>query len=397
MKLFITIGDLDKNILYPIIGGIFKFILNIVLVKEDFSNHPLVTSIGSSLGMSLSFFLLLIYKCRTKSSNINKDKKSNNKKKQESPLQIKYEYNNLYKIIREDKFKYILISSIIDFVTTILIFKYCISIKINIWIFDILFISLFSYLILKKKIYKHHYLSIIIIIITGFSLDIILDNYNDFLNNIGENIINFVCEVLFSFGLVINRYTMEFKFCSVFEICFYQGIFGLILYILLLILSKYITFLNNFFDNFEGFETKHIFIFIIIVIFQFIYNLCIFNTLLNTSTCHILIIIVFGELSHYFINVFEDKDNSIIIVIALLFILFMILIFIEVIELNFFGLSKNTKKNITLRAKLDQQKSINDILNTEEDLDTVSCYDESRRNTIRSEIDRRGSINENIN
>ena len=274
----------------------------------------------------------------------------------------------------------------IDFITTILILKYCISIKINIWIFDILFISLFSYLILKKKIYKHHYISIIIIIITGVSLDIILGNYNDFYYNIGPNIINFVCEILFSLGLVINRYTMEFKFCSVYEICFYQGIIGFFLYVLLLILSKYIKFLNNFFDNFEGFKTKHIFIFIIIVIFQFIHNLCIFNTIINTSTCHILIIIVLGELSHYFINLFYGKDNSIIIIIALLFILFMILIFIEVIELNFFGLSKNTKKNITLRAKLDEKNCINndnDILDNDEDLDTESFFNESRRNTNR--------------
>ena len=238
MKLFITFGDLDKNILYPIIGGILKFILNVILVKEDFSNHPLVTSIGSSLGMTLSFFLLLIYKYRTKSNDINIDLKKDNTINQESILSIKYEYNDQYKIIREDKFKYIILSSIIDFIITILELKYCITIKINIWIFNILFISLFSYLILKKKFYKHHYISIIIIIITGFSLDIILDNYNDFLNNIKENIINFVCEVLFSFGLVINRYTMEFKFCSVYEICFYQGIIGLFLYVLLLILSK---------------------------------------------------------------------------------------------------------------------------------------------------------------
>ena len=31
----------------------------------------------------------------------------------------------------------------------------------------------------------------------------------------------------------------------------------------------------------------------------------------------------------------------------------MILVFIEIIELNFFGLSKMTKKNIELRARLD--------------------------------------------
>ena len=39
---------------------------------------------------------------------------------------------------------------------------------------------------------------------------------------------------------IINKYTMEAKFCSIFEICFYQGIIGLILYLILLVISKYI-------------------------------------------------------------------------------------------------------------------------------------------------------------
>ena len=41
--------------------------------------------------------------------------------------------------------------------------------------------------------------------------------------------------------------------------------------------------------------------------------------------------------------------NSIAVIICLIFILFMSLIFNEIIEFNFCGLSDNTKKNIMLR------------------------------------------------
>ena len=76
----IGIGQLDKYILFPFIGGIFKIIFYLTFeninnfdLSSEFIENPFILSIASSLGMSLSFFLLLIYKHKIKSIDIKKD------------------------------------------------------------------------------------------------------------------------------------------------------------------------------------------------------------------------------------------------------------------------------------------------------------------------------------
>ena len=69
----------------------------------------------------------------------------------------------------------------------------------------------------------------------------------------------------------------------------------------------------------------------------------------NTSPCHIFIIYVFGQLGYYV----DFSELTIIFIICVIFILFLSLIFTEIIEINCFGLSRNTKRNIRLRAHSD--------------------------------------------
>ena len=68
MKFLISIGNLDKNIFYPIIAGLFSIIYKYILTKDksNLKEYPLLLSLGSSIGMSLSFILLLIYKNENK-------------------------------------------------------------------------------------------------------------------------------------------------------------------------------------------------------------------------------------------------------------------------------------------------------------------------------------------
>ena len=222
------------------------------------------------------------------------------------------------------------------------------------WIFDILFISIFSYLIFKIKLYIHHYISIIIIISVGISLDIYLDHYifNDkdyFL----QMLFKFISEILLSLGFVIDKYTMEKKFCSPYEICFYHGFINLILSLILLSFSKQIG-LDNYDKFFNNPSFDKFYSFIIIMFIQFIFNIFIFIINKNTTPCHILILLIIGQFAPYIKALTTDIINSIILIIGLFFILFFVLIFNEIIEFNCFGLQKNTKKNIALRAKIDR-------------------------------------------
>ena len=120
MKL-ISIGQLDKNFLYPIVGGIFKFIIKLLLKIENLtilSNHSLILSIVSSLGMSLSFILLIFYK-KPKIDDIPKNEDGNGQKEHNNKHIIELEYIDQYEEIQYDKFKYILFTSIIDIIITI--------------------------------------------------------------------------------------------------------------------------------------------------------------------------------------------------------------------------------------------------------------------------------------
>ena len=67
--------------------------------------------------------------------------------------------------ISKGKGKYIVLTSVLMFCQGALLL-YTYQIKSNAWIWNIIMTSIFYYLIFKIKLYKHHYLSIILIILT---------------------------------------------------------------------------------------------------------------------------------------------------------------------------------------------------------------------------------------
>ena len=268
MRCCISIGQIDKNIIFPIIGGLANFISIFMISKTGLSKHPIILSIGSTFGMSLSLILFIIYRFKNKFLE-----------KKEEEISSKY--------------KFFLLTAFLDFIETILSNKYCKDVHINLWIFDILFICLFSTLIFKIKIYAHHFLSIIIIILTGIILDSIDGSYNNFLSRIIPILIKFSLEITMSFDIIITKYIMERFYCSSYEMCFYAGFFGFILYCILLIVSKYTNFLDDFFIKYNTFGIKDLIIFICFIITKLIFNLFMLITIKNTTSCHFLIILIF--------------------------------------------------------------------------------------------------------
>ena len=95
-------------------------------------------------------------------------------------------------------------------------------------------------------------------------------------------------------------------------------------------------------------------------------------------------------MAHYILELFKTNDISIsiriMVILGLIFIFFMILIFNEVLELRCFGWQKNTKKNISFRAK----KDINNDDGNEENLfsEENESFIESERQTVISEFDK---------
>ena len=82
------------------------------------------------------------------------------------------EYNDQFEAINYNKYKYLLLTSLIDIGQTIISFYFYYLIELKIWFCDILFLVLFSYFIFKIKLYFHHYICMILNIFTGLTLDI---------------------------------------------------------------------------------------------------------------------------------------------------------------------------------------------------------------------------------
>ena len=139
-----------------------------------------------------------------------------------SDISIKTSKLNIELIVDDDniierkkfaKFRFIFYSTIVDFSQTLLTTLFSLNNSFNLWNFDIIFFSLFSYLMLKTKFYRHQYVSMIIIIILGLILNITETFKYDTENTSGvfEITMIFISEICFSFRLSIVKYNIEKK------------------------------------------------------------------------------------------------------------------------------------------------------------------------------------------
>ena len=340
--MILRLGTINKNIFSIMIGGVFAFSARLLLAFElMIFQHPILINIFISAGKIFALIPFVILKIRVKKNKIsNENNGSINIKK--------FIHKTQMKELIKGKWIYILLSSLTSFIQSILLL-YTLEIKTNFWIVEIVFTSLFYYLILKVKLYKHHYLSIIIIVSTGIILDLVFKNLqNDLINSWLLFLLRLFREIVFSLREVIEKYAMEKKFCSVYEIFFYSGLINLILFGIFGILNYYYFSLDNFEEYFNKFNNREILISLGVTITQFGLYLCILFTNNNYTPCHVFIIYIFGQLAYYT----DFSTNSIIFIICLIFILFISLIFNEIIELNCFGLEKNTRQNIARRADM---------------------------------------------
>ena len=290
--------------------------------------HPLLLSIFFGVGGILSIFPLIILKLRTK--NI---------------IQNEQKFNHIKNDITKGKWKYIILSGI-SISSEVALFTYTLKVKTNLYIWNILSTSIFCKYFFKIKLYKHHYLSIIVIILAGIIADLISENLqSDITDNLLLFFIRIIREIIFSTHEIINKYLMEDKFCSVYELSLYSGVSIVIIMGIISIFEPYHK-LDNFQEYSDNFNISELFVIFGVIFSHFGYILSTLFTNKNNTPCHTFIIVVFGQL----VNNINFTENSIPIVICLIFILFISLIFNEIIEINCFGLSENTRRNIINRA-----------------------------------------------
>ena len=341
----------------------FRFcFLNRLLNQYDGTllfRNPILTNVYISISRFITVIPFIILKIRTKQVKGNYSKN-------------KYKYELLYNDSSKEKitgkFGYIILSAIIYLFNSIC-FVVSFQIQTNSWIWILLIASLFYYLIFKVKLYKHHYLSTILIILIGIIIDLALNNLqNEIVNEPLLLIMKYLKEIFFSFYNVIAKYVMERKYVSVYEFSFYVGLINLVLLGIFSILDHYFFKLFDYKEYFNNFNGIEFLVMLGVISTQLAINLTSLFTIKDNSPCHVFMMFVFGQLAYY-INL---KGYSLLVIIGLVFIFFLTLIFNEIIQINCWGLSHNTKKNIIERANRESLLIIDD-----ETIDSVDGNDQN--------------------
>ena len=315
--------------------------------------YQIMPEISSSFGSCLSFILLIIYNI------INKRKINKNNL---ALLKI----NNTNELNWKKKILLILLISIIAYSSIMLNFYIWINEgDENLFVLYFIFLTLFSNLLLKTKLYRHHYFSIIVIAIVDFVTyltdEVLIDNNETEFKYSYSLIILYI--IIYCLELVLYKYYMFIKYIQTYEILFFEGLFLSVFLIITLIILIMKTEYINFWEYYEYIDPKEIIIFSSLTLLKFIYNILQLIIIDYFSPFHIILTNLIPENIVYFLKTGYETRDLIAGIVILIIDISMILLYVEFIELNFLGLSKMTKRNIELRAKYDaMNNNINDII-----------------------------------
>ena len=347
-------------------------------------------------GFLVLYTFIKMRKTKDENALIEKNRESKRSKKKEK---ISYELIYNKTSVKNNKFIYLLLISLLEFVarSTDLLYLLIIGkIPIRIgqvnWLISIDIFSriIISRIILKTKIYRHHVLSIILTIIGLFSMSICafkviieneLENWPYFLFIIGKYI-------LLPLEDVINKVLLTDEFLLPHYLMFYRGIFNFIMLGILsasvfLPESKLVKF--TYFSQFTTEKEKHIQILVkvIFTILSFFRAFCLLRVIDIFSPQHVSFLNTTFSLYQLFKCRTKSKDGKFITSIDAIFLLIIILgtlIFNEIIILNFFGLNKNTKKNYIIKEQLESKELSKSF--SEEESNDLSINDNKEKLNI---------------
>jgi hypothetical protein len=396
----ISCGELSFVFILPIIAAILN-IHNIEIFQyTQYKDHPIISCILSNTILSLFFipFLFRKFICNKKNNSIN-NYKINLKVTINHPLivmiilAILYELVNLFHIIFSLKYK-----SSKPYYENDIIFELC-------------FIHFVYKLFSTKLKYKHHVVSILFILIFDliyFAIEVVFYKiYYIFIFILLKQFIVGIC-------LVFTEYLMKDKKYSIFLIIFVFGFIGLIIDLIILTIVTYVScadFLKNeicsvtlvkvneksnmsyiennilinsekndiidlkyyldngkhFYDSFTlALETEGPRILILTLIFSLFSAFSIFLNFLIVKQSYPSLTFLGNIIISYYLKIreffYDERGETYIIVIQIILITlicFWFLIYYELIELNFCGISDYTKNNRLKRNKLDERRSKN--------------------------------------
>ena len=237
------------------------------------------------------------------------------------------------------------------------------------WSADILFLYLFSKIFLNTySIHRHHILSLFIFFLFDIYLSIIIIFGPNF--NYMQIIFILLYNCLYAFKVVYGKKLMEFNFISYYKLCFIIGIITFFYNAITLIVetiikenkyisSKYEIYFDSFLEYWNKINDKNysiikeILFIISYMITMGISNIFLYITLFYLTPFHVLIINIFLCIGFNLITRIGEQSISFIFIINVCIYglsIFVLFVFLEIIELEFCGLNINTKEEIQKRS-----------------------------------------------
>ena len=337
-----------------------------------------------NLGQSLMIIPSFLQK-----KNISSKKDDSSKIKETNITIEKYLFNKIsINFSKMDKI-YIILFGLLKFFLDI-IYSYCINFRATenykykyIYIitfqfqFELLFLFLVSKFLYTMEYYKHQYFSIIIILSISL-VQFILEYYEKDINEFFFILAFFIIYSSFKSLLICYiKGLIKYKYFSPYKICSIYGIFNLIIVTLVYIIISFFPCENDVFCLVQYNGKKYFGNIILIFSLSGLFMFFLFTIKSVMTVLKYIIIHEFSVCHPYFLNniteilgiIFfsPENDNIYFKVFTIIGVFglcnFMILIFLEIIEINICGMSYNTKKNIAARAILDSE--YNDIIDDE--------------------------------
>ena len=226
---------------------------------------------------------------------------------------------------------------------------------------ETIFICILTFIMLKTKYHLHHIISLTLFIILCLIIDYSVDNLEQIKNYLsGTTIILFLVYLLVdSLITVYEKHMIDNLYYSFWTVRFANGMYSFLI-LMGLLSGEYLPYLSNgnyiIFEKFiSGFHNVKGYIiiirFIIAFIVCFFYHLFFILTLNYFTPNHILISMEISKMLSVLLN--SVAGNKIIVFILFLLNLFCLLVYLEIIELNFCGLNENVRRNISIRGNYE--------------------------------------------
>ena len=393
--MLIEFGELKKRLLIPIL---FPFFLKFRKVNRN--AHSIKSSafrgFNDFLSLTICGIFYLILKLNLKSdkenikndsnnNSINAEQKTQNKDSLLPKNNIPQEIENLEKQKgkkqRQKSKQWLFVGGIaalqLSAITTKTFWKINMeeTLKLNISVLiEVLLLIIFSYFFLGLKIHSHQVFSFIIIFIClaiFFLESLIYEENGIVIKYLIEDIANyFLVQLVYCLSDVLGKKYLNIYIDSPYLLLFKMGIIGIVPIIIYGIIIEFINVDNDDYKIFSYFKTIFFPIYLMDLLFSILFEIGVWLTIYYFSPCHFIVFEMISDFIEVLLTIFIKNDQNkgfeesynivqkITFYVLYPILIFIVLVFNEIIILNFWGLSYNTKVKIRQREKNDIDTNI---------------------------------------